>query len=366
MRLLHTICVCATLIFAWLNQQTNGAFLDCGTGRNWDCIKLGKYMKMYDRIDKYLTENVHTEDIDTNMAAIDLWIKAETEHGVTADQTALLDALYQVYDLSLNDGSDKCTLLTHNNLKNNDRATRGVLRKLKPGEVPERRIERIVYHYAKKHAIECESYYLNEYERIIPKITRKIVERVRTFIEDLIVSRLRKHPEYQRKLNLTSINRFVREKSIKASEFVESIKAVRGTLDAEIANRWLEKFATENNDPDARFLHKIQFKRNQEPYIDSLKFWLLFKKHLVQPCEEFVGILDPIFKRDLALVKESVKDEPGSLENDFYRDLAYYRVCRTVIQDENNLFKEMKKLRLKEDRGGLNQKQQTESEKVAV
>lgn len=293
--------------------------------------------RCYDRINEFLTANVTTDDVEVNMNAIREWHTAmlrdlDSESGILDPHDQKMSkALSQLEALSHNDGPDLCTSSTYAALSNNDKATRGILRKLKPGELPERRIDKIVYHYAMKYAQECSDYHLQSFKSSYQNIKKEYLFHVKSFIGSI----LRRHLENKKNLlgfyDSKNADMFMRQKSFKTSQFAKSMRSVKSEGDAEVANRLLSVFA------------KNRFSTGLDADEKGYKI-RAYEKLFVKPCENFVENFHDAFSHTPTIINEVEPQNVDPEKAEFYENLAYYHGCNTFLRDQVELFQRMLKM----------------------
>lgn len=322
--------------------EVAGALFSCSLNPNAaECLRdSSRFRHHYDGIDSFLIENAPNQNETETMKIIEDWIKRETDTNfhLTRKEAIKLRALVQLHNLVQTDGPGRCTLSSSRILQDNDLSLRGSISKLAPGEVPKRRIERLVNYYVTKFVHEC------DHEQLLKDFDPKSLNFVRKIVGDLIGSRARDELAYQM-FNSRSIDpaAYVDQQPLTASNYAKSIKYIRPLRDVGIVYRWLSKLTVANYDSMVTYLKKVKGPDGQSK-VDGNMVYKLYKRYLGKPCEQFVERVESTFGSHWALAQSTKLHKANGTEAHLYKNLAYYHGCSAVLHSEEKLVAALKSL----------------------
>lgn len=311
--------------------------LDCPVGKPLKCFSNIKFRKYYDEIDEIL-KKTKSEDPNTLMRAIRNLMKIESSLGLNRDKEYHLKALNQLLDLA-HDGPGRCSPSTGRTLKKIDLSLRGAIVNLAPDEIPKRKIERFVNHYAEAFITEC------DYEKLLSGFEKESFEYIENIVGEYIGSRAAEdtmHSIFRPKIPDPS--KFVQKQPEVAKTFAKSLieKSVRKQKDAAIVSKWIEIFIMKKLNPQPKYLRNVF--STGKVIVDRNDAESLFKEYVTIPCNEFTELVGITFGNKWALAK-SIKRRMNLAEKaKLYKNLAYYYGCLSLKHNQYEIIRELERI----------------------
>lgn len=318
-------------LLALINQSVvQGDLSNEHEQQNADClVEVAKLMattdhqkkRDYEKINKYLLENVKTDDMKENMDAVLELLHTKKAWNPTL---TIVDALEQL--TSLNELVNRCDWEGFVSLFKNVRAS-GIesnsnWRKLS-------RIDNLVLRYAIKHSDNCYKVYPAQYKVKLAKLDKQTVQRVDTFTEGFLM-------RYSNWRTLYSARSKI---NVLMDKFILKTESLDEQRDGRIAHEALKKLAKD----DTKFEY-FQYVLNEEKGMFELredKIRELFSEYLLEPCKKYAQELGPdvfIPANYDALYK--LNFDLGEIE--YHQSWARFRICSILIEyDYESLLKQL-------------------------
>lgn len=273
------------------------------------------YKLTYVRINRYLLNHVDEEaDARENLSRAIDWMRSNPGKG-TLFSKSLMEALKQFTAL-IEIGADeqrKCNWQSYNILLTNSQASASSMK----------RIDKIVRHFSLEHAKECSKVYPAKYKQTIQQMDTLQVERVESFTDDVINSKLGGR-------EITSRDFYDQLIATTCSSTTES--------DAHVALIAIRNLASE--DSEVKYLKQVLDDKRQTMIIREDKIGKLFENYLLEPCLYYVRSLGPqIFlpaSFDATSLPQVVNSNGG-----FYRAWTRFKICKCLVEKRDSSVKEL-------------------------
>lgn len=178
-----------------------------------------------------------------------------------------------------------------------------------PGEPERRRIDDIYQYYLENHAKLCSQEYRNSFNKKLENMEENELKQVSDLVDERIANYKpdKIMPEIKRLLNFVRYHR-------SHSEYV--LEGLLKVLD---------------HKPDFLYLNFQTNPRSGETFFDEDNFKRVYEENVEKPCKYFVEQLGPdIFEPALFELDYLPRDENDLI---FFRNLARYSVCQSIIND---------------------------------
>lgn len=288
-----------------------------------DSTKLRSY---YDEIDSFLRDKVPREDINDSMNVVERWAVRESKTYLNQDRALRLRALLQLKNLLQTDGPGRCSLSTSRILQNNDLSLRGALSKLSPGEIPKRRIERLVNHYALAFIQEC------DYKEVLKEMNsdslKLMTNIVGAFLSTRAVDELVCVKLHTCKFDPSSAI-FLQQHPTVVSNFAKKLENLRWQ-DTMVIYKLLSNARRKNSDPSVKYLSGKRF--NLGKNVD-----IVYREFLRNPCLQYKAKVESSFGNSWALAQSKKLHKRMGTEGSLYENLAYYYGCTFILNKEDDL-----------------------------
>lgn len=222
----------------------------------------------FDAINQYLVENVRgddVDDVDLNMNQASKWLDQKRAAG---KKNSLVKALEAFVSLMTIASPEKCDLEGYKILSTVNDGTKGnAIKRL----TTIRRIDKLVRHYSIKHAQVC----FAVYPEILAKKKAELSPGVEEKLEKL---------KYYNRIALTYRNKVLSLPT--DEEFTYSDVAIESEM-FKIFDLYYPIKSLAENDPDLKYLGKVEDQVKGTMVINEVKLRELFNKYVLEPCKEF-------------------------------------------------------------------------------
>jgi len=314
----------------------------------FDCIQknIGKarLRKEFDKINHDLELSVQSDDIERNMKAVYHWIISETKKRPGGADVDFLSALNLFSELSLEEAPTAvCTKSTYRTLISNNIAMRDVVEKLRHKPKTLRRIEKIFIHFAQIYSNNCESSYMRSYRENVNSVKNTTLARVRSTMHQFVKLHVdKKLHSLLPKLLVKDADELIKQRPIKASEFMKSVKSFTTTKDSRLLFQLMNGTITNSSNSDGAMSGvKLSDGQSSENTFDVAQ---LIAENFTKPCEIFEKQLDNAFANDFSIFKTEELGPEDEIRRQFYLDLTYYRACEVFRRSVPKLTSKIKSI----------------------
>lgn len=297
------------------------------------------FVKKYDLINEYLTSQLpDNEDAVANLNLAERWLSELNSDSRHSEKLA--KALEQFVQLKKLQGDRLCIGSSANIFNSNYDATSGSIRRLKEeGASSARRIEKVIWDFARRHAAECPAKYKEKYQLLAERMPKKLRDHIEMFMGQIIAQHIVNEDFEARDFNKSEPLSYIERHPIETVSFVyEKMAPIKSHADAILLYKTLDKFASDSF--EARCLHETD--RNND--VDEPKVRELFQKYLVNECQDYINWLEGVFepvKFDSKLVDISeIFSLDNELDSQFLHSLTYYSSCERFINDKDKALRD--------------------------
>jgi len=285
-----------------------------------ECL-FSRTVDYYKEIDKHLTENVHSDDFESNM------MEAHRLLAINNDQrqTKFVEALKQFK--ALEDIVSDCGPNSYKILLKNDEATKGRNHRL--NAEPKSRIDRILNTFLKLHAQYCRRIYPLMFETRYKQLDKEKVNMVETFLSQ--------------EMNLFPFGLGSSRSREEHIQDMLSVPAIRSPAYAKAALKAIKILKTATPNPSLTWSFEQDLADN---IVTKENVESLFAEYIIGPCQYYTRELDDVIvpaSYEFSMLDEKDRYEVDSME--FYFGWAIHRQCNLLLNnDQKFLLKELKRL----------------------
>lgn len=276
-------------------------------------IPFTDFLKAYPEIEKYLVQNVASDDIQENMNKASEFLQFELAKKQEAEgkSLSLVEALQRFVSLADEQDEQACNFSRYITLYYNYLASRS-----SPGEAS-LRVARIVDEFALKHAHLCTDFYGAQVRARYDQIVAE-GELMTATIEGLLDSALKSATGPNMVEDLVG-------------HFQQQNAPILGSSHGEVIYSILVKQSANEHDPDAGLLLSSSCEEDQagELVIDKDNYEALerlFDRHIKQPCKSLVSKLRDVMEP----AAFDVLYQPKRQDDFFYIIWARYKLCDSI------------------------------------
>lgn len=233
----------------------------------------------FNSINYYLVFQINTTDPESNLKGAESWYNKLLEGGHKSNEH-LLSALRLFLALGKKfEGNEKCNLESSKIISLNDQATLGRAH-LKPNKkVCLRRIEKVVKHFAQKHAEECLQVYQKRFKTKISLLD----EDKKNNIDNLLLDSTTLREERTRYYHYNYHN----ERNV-------NLKLAKNITDFELFQAKLVEVSL--NDTDSKYLNFVEDELRGVMDLDKEKYEDLVNRLAIEPCNYWINEVGQILK----------------------------------------------------------------------
>lgn len=295
----------------------------------------------FSQINKYLTENVKSDDVEANMAKAKEWLASAPSAQPPVKQSVVeaLKVFTQLHDVL--GGEDKCNSDELAILIKSDELARG--RALVPPSrlSPLRRIDKIINHYYVQHAQNCRKFYPQIVANKVAKIDADTLARIDAFTSKIVAE--------QRERTIVKHNLAESQKT--AVTFGMYFRTIGEPSNARVVYDVLVELVKDDPERDNLQKNLVEAHENNRPGsvviaatkrpVNKAKIDELFKRYLVTPCRAFVRELaDDLMSASFDMKVLEKADKFDLSQAEFYKTWSKYHICELLVKrDQRTLLR---------------------------
>lgn len=286
-------------------------------------------VEKFSEINEFLKDYVVTSDVKRNIIGARDWLNQLNEDNST--DVELHSALELFISLSTVMKGSNCSEENSKIILENHLACG---KKTRLASTEQRHIDKLVHRIATKCALDCEPVWEERYRGQKAKIDKNIIHCVDTALNNLLDSHLsNSHPLTVYKAYITNWYQ------------------VGGELDAKLVYEGLSELT--RDDPNNKYLRPILSEDGATASVDKDKLVAIINQYLLTPCGVYTnqlskGALGPA-TNDLNVKNRDIPRNETHVNNDFYRDWAKTRLCRSIIKNMQSFIRDLYKESIKHE-----------------
>lgn len=296
---------------------------NCTTGSGW--------YAGYNRINKYLVDNVKDDSVHSNLYAVSRWLEQGNMLTFpTADAKRFL-ALKELI------GDDKCDEKSYEIMANNVKAI-NLLQLIEEDRIT-RRVDKVVHSVFLAEAHTCQSVYVDRYKQKLESLNTKLVKSAQIFAREII-----QRTQFVRDLNDDYVDsKTLFDKFIRRNLSLDSLKHKNCPLTVLREIIGLES--------ERKFLAPVPDELSGKSKVHKSKLKQFVADYLIEPCQYYVNELGPsvfvparLYSSAFTVNKNDDDDDGDDDHNDehkFYFGWSCFEICKLFLSNKSILVKNL-------------------------